>query len=111
MLKQGHGKVKIIFRNQMKGIKPVVETWVGGRWRMHSVSHVDWDERVCVYMFLCVYVFVYICVCVSVEKCHWPPSGKQFQHGCTEEILKTILNRMYTEICSEGMKQTRFWCK
>ena len=78
---------------------------------MYSVSQADWDEQVCVYRSLCVYVFVYICVCVSVEKCHWPPSGKQFQHGCTEEILKTILNRMYTEICSEGMKQTRFWCK
>ena len=69
----------------------------------------------CVYIRLfvciCLCVCVYLSVCVSVEKCHWPPSGKQFPHGCTEGIKKDILNRMYTEICSEGMKQTRFWFK
>ena len=85
----------------MRRNKPVVETWIGGRWKMYSVPHANWDECVC----------VYVCVCVSVEKCHWPPSGKQFQCGCTEQIFKNILNRMYTEICSEGMKQTIFWCK
>ena len=92
MLKQGHGKVKIIVRNQMRRNKPVVETWVGGRWRTYSVSNADWDERVCVYTSICVYMSVClcisVCVCVSVEKCHWPPLVKQFPHGCTEGIKK-----------------------
>lgn len=67
---------------------------------MYSVSHADWDERVCIYVCVCIClcVCVYLCVCESVEKCHWPPSGKQFQHGCIEQIFKNILNRMYTEI-------------
>ena len=72
MLKQGHGKVKIIVRNQMRRNKPVVETWVGGRWRTYSVSHADWDERVCVYTSICVYMSVCLCisVCVCVSDTH-----------------------------------------
>ena len=42
----------------MRRNKPVVETWVGGRWRTYSVSHADWDERVCVYTSVCVYMSV-----------------------------------------------------
>ena len=53
----------------MRRNKPVVETWVGGRWKTYSVPHANWDECVCVCVYMSVCVYMFVCVCISLCVC------------------------------------------